>query len=304
MKNRLASLDLLTFVNTIYLPQKLRIAGEKTRETYRLVVRQLGETIGRTPRVRDLTDEVICLMLRRLADSSLSLHTVQQRRNYVVALANWCSRRGILDWWVNVERIRTPEVVPRAWTMGELQRLFRACRNAPGSYCGVPASQWWLAFHAVCWDTAERTGAVLAILDGWVCLETAVLSIPAEARKGGQQAATYQLKPLTVELLRPLVANAKTRPDSKVFAFEWTQHTFYIHYGRLLKSAGLPHGRKFKPQRIRRTFATFLEIAGGDATEALKHSCRRVTRESYLDPTMHKAKPANQLLPPLDPDAA
>lgn len=303
MKNRLASLDLRTFVDTIYLPQKLRITGEKTRETYRLVVRQIQETIGRTPRVRDLTNEVICLMLRRLADSGLSLHTVQQRRNYVVALANWCSRRGIIGWWVSVERIRTPEVVPRAWTMDELRQLFKACCDFPGKYCGVPASAWWLAFHAVCWDTAERTGAVLAILDGWVCLETGILSIPAEVRKGGQQAATYQLKPHTVELLRPLVAAAKARPDGKVFATGQTVHTFYIHYGQLLKSAGLPTTRKFKPQRIRRTFATFLEIAGGDATEALKHSCRRVTRESYLDPTMHKASPPNRLLPPLDPAA-
>lgn len=299
MKRLLCS-DLRSFVDTIYLPQKLGITAAKTRDTYRLVVRQLSETVGRPALVRDLTTEEICRLLRRLADSGISLHTVQQRRNYVVALANWCSRRGILPWWVTVERLKTPAVVPRAWAMTELEALYAACGRFPGTYCGVPASAWWQAFHLLAWDTGERTGALLAIRDDWLSLSQAVLSIPAEARKGGQDAATYHLRPGTVEALKPMVAACRARGDSTVFAFPATRYTFYHHYTRLLKLAGLPSGRKFKPQRIRRTFATFLEKAGGDATEALGHSTRRVTKESYLDPTMLHGEPPNRKLPPLD----
>lgn len=66
----------------------------------------------------------------------------------------------------------------------------------------------------------------------------------------------------------------------------------------------LPHDRRCKPQRIRRTFASFIESAGGDATEALGHSCRRVTLESYIDPTVVRKPPPNRLLPPLEPPKA
>lgn len=298
MKPKLASFDLASFLDLIYLPQKLRVRGEKTKSHYRMIVRQLGETIGRPARVSDLRDEIICLYLRRLTDSGLSPHTVQQRRNYVVALANWCSRRGIIGWWVNVERIKTPQLIPRAWTMPELVRLLRACQATPGDYDGVPRAAWWVAFHLVCWDTAERTGAVLAIRDDW--FSGATLTVPPEARKGGQKAGIYELKPVTMRALGPLLFAAKCRPDHRVFAFPGCSCSFYLHYRGLLRRAGLPTGPKFGPQRIRRTFATMLEMAGGNATEALLHSCRRVTLESYLDPTQLKTDAPNRLLPPLD----
>jgi integrase len=85
-----------------------------------------------------------------------------------------------------------------------------------------------------------------------------------------------------------------------VFALPWARGhksgTFYRRYTMLLERAGLPTGRRWKPQCLRRTFATFLEAAGGDATEALDHSSRRVTKQSYLDPTHSKAVPHSSIV--------
>ena len=57
-----------------------------------------------------------------------------------------------------------------------------------------------------------------------------------------------------------------------------------LSYKRLIVGAGLEYVKhKTAPQKMRRTFASFIEAAGGNATRALKHVDRRVTEDSYLE---------------------
>ena len=49
----------------------------------------------------------------------------------------------------------------------------------------------------------------------------------------------------------------------------------------------------------RRTFASWLEANGGNATEALQHTDRRTTKESYLDPTIATKAPASRIVGPV-----
>ena len=73
--------------------------------------------------------------------------------------------------------------------------------------------------------------------------------------------------------------------------------SFYNHYKRLLKLAGLPYEKQRSGlQKVRRTFASFIEAAGGNATAALAHTARSVTEKSYLDPRLIAAPPANEIL--------
>ena len=78
---------------------------------------------------------------------------------------------------------------------------------------------------------------------------------------------------------------------------EW----YHRNYKRLLKQAGLPYVPwKSGNQKVRRSFASHLEAQGGDATEALAHSERGLTKKSYLDPKIVGTKPTNELLFSLD----
>ena len=47
---------------------------------------------------------------------------------------------------------------------------------------------------------------------------------------------------------------------------------------------------------MRRSFATHLEAAGGNATQALHHSARSLTERSYLDPVLIDTTTPNELL--------
>ena len=104
----------------------------------------------------------------------------------------------------------------------------------------------------------------------WDMLRGAVLSVPPSVRKGRRKAARYVLPDAVVASLKELRAYVS---DARIFAAPWKNvaSSFYGHYTQLLKSAGLPSGRDFKPQKLRKTFASFLEAAGGDATTALGH---------------------------------
>lgn len=82
--------------------------------------------------------------------------------------------------------------------------------------------------------------------------------------------------------------------------FEWPYCKTYLWlmFGKLLRQAGLPNGRRDKFHKIRRSVASWFEVAGGNATELLGHSGREITR-LYLDPTIcQKPQAADRLFRP------
>lgn len=161
----------------------------------------------------------------------------------------------------------------------------------PGMIGTVNAGDWWYSFHLFIWDTGERTGATLAARwEHFDSVECAI-EIPGELRKGGKKTMCYRIKPGTVAAIQAIAHNEK-----RIWHWPQSLATFYHAYARLLVAAGLPSDSKSKPQRMRRSFASHLEAAGGNATEALGHSARRVTRESYLDPRICEGDPPNRKL--------
>jgi integrase len=140
--------------------------------------------------------------------------------------------------------------------------------------------------------TGERTEAALSIRKEWVGSD-GWLRIPASVRKGKRKSMEYELPQGVLSLLAPLMA----APGEMLFARPFCVGTFYHRYGKLLTAAGLPTGRRWKPQALRRTFASYLKLAGGDATDALNHDSPKTTKDSYLDPTVtDKPQPAGLIL--------
>ena len=150
--------------------------------------------------------------------------------------------------------------------------------------------------HYVFLFTGERTSATLDLKWEWLDWSTGWLSVPANVRKGKRKAQRYHLPQKVLDKLKQLDGVTK----NEIFANPWKRKhktgAFYQRYTRLLKRAGLPHGAKWKPQRLRRTFGSYLEAAGGDATAALGHASRRTTVRSYLDVSICGPKPPAEFL--------
>ena len=154
--------------------------------------------------------------------------------------------------------------------------------------------------HGVLWDSGVRIGTLVAILKGqerirglewsYVDLGGASIRIVAENQKQKRD-QSFRLHADTAAALRAM------QPRHKRYVFPWPfcEGTLYNRYERILERAELPHGRRDKFHRMRRSVASWYKAAGGDATELLGHSDPRVTK-CYLDPLITGSKQASDVL--------
>lgn len=288
---------IVKFFDTVYAPRKLLGKSQRTIYLYRLVFDRFADFLGRQPLLDDLTDATVCEFLRWRQSKGRSEHTVDKERDKVVAIANYAARKRHIPEFLDIPPLAPAIVSPQCWRIEQLQQLLKAARETPGKIGNTPAGIFWHAIITFAMYSGERTEATLSARwewltpDGW-------LRIPASVRKGRKKPANYKLPRVVLdefEKLRPF-----TEATGTIFFIQqkgcWQNGPFYRHYDKLLKRAGLPTGRRWKLQCIRRTFATLLEANGGDATRALQHSSRKVTEESYIDETLIERKPPSAVI--------
>lgn len=254
---------------------------------------QFARTLGREPRAGDLTDANLARHAGRRIAEGRSRATIAAEFCKLLALWRYAAKLRYVEQWPTIKPPKIPERVALAWTRDELERVFAATKLA-GPVGTVPGYQWWGALLSCLWDTSERISAMLAVEWSGIDLVGGSLIIPAECRKGGTRDRFYRIGADTAGRLALLPR------DRQPFAWPYHVATLWNRYGKLLELAGLPHDRRSKFHRIRRSTASHYEAAGGDATELLGHSSRAVTRKSYLDPRVCGPAPACELLFRLD----
>lgn len=287
-------MQLLDFYRDLYSVLKLRSCSVRTKDLYCSTLRSFERFLCRSAVLEDLNDLTVNRYLSYLRDRELSPFTVNKERSNLLALWNFAARKGYIDRWPDVPPEVEPEVIPVAWMEDEVRAIFAAAERIYGRFAGVPCGLWWQGLLSVIWDTGERISAVRCIEWQHIDMRRKWLKIPAALRKGKRSDKAFQISSETVGLLRQI---KKHTVKSLVFPWPYSETYLWIKYGKLLESAGLDAGPRSKFHRIRRTVASFYEAAGGDATELLGHSDRKVTRKHYLDPRVTSSqKPACDVL--------
>jgi integrase len=281
-------LPLLDFFRDYFRPLFLRGRSPKTIALYLISVRSLCKFLGRPPRLSDLCDTTINRYLSYFRDLPRRPSTVNKERANLLAMWRFACRKNYLEIWPDVPKDVEPEMIPIAWMRDELEKLFAQAAKMPGFIGSIPAARWWVAILLVCWDTGERISAILNLRWKDVDLNRGWIVAPADSRKGGRADEAYELHADTIGALRAIHQAHAGR------VFPWPHHPTYIwqRYARLLKLAGLPHDRKSKFHRIRKSVGSYVKAAGGDPTEALRHRDSRSTK-AYLDPRI--VKPAQAI---------
>lgn len=262
-----------------YFPRRLLIRTQKTKDQYRYAIGDFERVLGRPPNRHDLTDDGLTMMVADMLSRGLAEATINERVGRLKTLQTWLAKRGLVPTFPTLERLDVPEPAPIAWKWSELQRLFSAGRQEPGLLGGVLAGDWWFAWLNWLWNTSERYGASIALRWEMIDLESCIASVPAGIRKGRKKSAVYQLWPETAESLRKII---EPRRDM-VFPWPHCEETYWNHYARILRRAGLPTGRKRKTQAMRVSHATWRKFVGHDPTRALLHTDPATTRKHYLD---------------------
>ena len=255
---------------------------DRTIALYGYTMRSWGDLLGRTPETTDLEELAVARFLQHRVRTK-SAATAAKDRAQIRAIWEFCVRRRLCETWPQVPRIIVPERVPEAWLIDELQRVLDSARQEPFTYCGFSGSLVFPAILLTAYSTGERIGGIMGLL----CRDVRGCSVifRAESRKGGRRDV---FRDISVACADALLA-VKRGPDDT--AIPWDRHETYI-YNRLdiiLRRAGLPHGRRDKFHKVRKTTASFYQAAGGSAQQLLDHSSPSVTRR-YLDPRIVKPR--------------
>ncbi len=154
-------------------------------------------------------------------------------------------------------------------------------------YGEVPAARFWIALILTLYDTGLRIDAAMSLRqDRFDAAELALLAAEDTQKQGADQCVGVRRKTACA------LAAIRTA-DPRLFAWPFDQvakgdrksnwATLRRHFKKfILGPAGLPIDCDKPFQRFRRTSATQIKKAGGDATEQLGHSSPAVT-DLYLD---------------------
>lgn len=267
----------------LYRPKKLFGKSPETVRLYGYTFDYFAQFLGREAVLSDLTDDRVMALMEWLTRvRCLSARTANKTRDQLCALWRYLARKQIVAHWPDVANLIEPQRAPVAWTREELATLWDLCTNQRGRISGIPAGAWWIALHAVAWDSLERVGAVRQILWSDFSADLRWLHIRSETRKGRVKDHTAKMHATTVALLEAI------REPSRELVFPWHQNAcyFWTRYKRMRESVGLPVDRQHSFHALRRTGASFADAAGADATRLLGHSTRAVTVKHYLDPRL------------------
>lgn len=276
---------LTDFFESTYRTERLLGKSENTNRLYRISIRNFAKTLGKQPNLDDLTVAKVCRHMQRMLDDGKAAATANKDRAQLVTIWRYAFQKTLVAEFPNVPQLTEPERTPVAWLPEEFSRLIDTIDQLDGMLVHVPRSLWWRTILLVCLDTGERIGAIRIAKWEWIYGEW--LNVPAEARKGKRRDRAYRLNSETIGHLQAIRLASPSRP----FPWPYCEDYLWTKYNEILKAAGLPHGRRDKFHKIRRTTASVSNAAGMDAQEVLDHAYRRTTQR-YLDPRFTRDKQA------------
>lgn len=276
-------------LNDVYAP--LRSLSQKSILNYGFTISALAEFLGHAPTLDDLVELNVARFLRHRA-SERAVATAAKDRATLRALHEFAARRGLCSHWPQYPPIRVPERVPQAWFSSEMQRLLDAASQEKTVIAGIPGGLYWRALLLVAYDTAERATALTSLR--WRDIQGRHVLFTAETRKGGRRDVMREIGEDTKAALDAI--RGDRGPEDAVFPWPNTKTYLWTRLGIILERAGLPHGRRDKFHRIRRTTASYYAAAGGSAQTLLDHASPATTR-AYLDPRIVDGVSASSVIP-------
>ncbi len=271
------------FYKERYEPLALRSRRPNTKRLYRSTLRAFSIYLNRRAKLSDLDDATVSGFAAHRLENGLAKRSVNKDLFNLLAIWRWAHKKGYVKNWPDVELERPPVRVPVALTREELTAVLDAIKVEVDH-------AFWLALFLLIWNTGERIGAVMQLTWDRVDLSRGWVRFVAEDRKGATADNALPIAAYTVAALKVI-----KRRDGLVFPWPYSSTYIYNRFGKIMQRAGLPNSGLYKFHVLRKSVASHYEAAGGNATELLGHTSRKVTR-AYLDPRIVRKVSAIDLL--------
>jgi integrase len=240
-----------------------------------------------------LTRDNVLAWMRWLSDGR-SPATVNSKRRALLTLWREAAEQGLCEPPPKIPKLKEPQRIPVAWTLGEIERIFAATEELTGEWDGVPVGLCWRIALLVFWDTGCRLGAVLGARLANVDMEAGTLFVPAEHLKGQREDRIFRLHPQTVAMIWESLPSER----EMLFPYPYSHHRIWRYLKRILRSAGLPCDRHRMFHCFRRTAESYAAAERGIewAASAIGHSVE-VAKQSYVSPQICKPPALIDALP-------
>lgn len=290
-------LALSEFYGAVYRPRRLPGGGYGTQKMYQIALSQFGDYLKREPLVTDLTEDNLGGFLAWLRDGGRATSTCNVTLARLMALARYAFRKRLLRDEPEIQKLREPKRVPRAFRTEQIGALLDAAGRLTGNLSEdlpLPRAAWWVALIHVCYWTGLRIKAALSVEQSNVDLKGGTLLVLAEEQKQNAD-QLFRLHSDCVDAISQMWLPKR----QLLFPWPWVHNTLYRHFRKILKAADLPTGRRDLFQKIRRTTYSYSKLGGIDAGRQLGHS--RDMSAHYEDPTITQERQACDVLPRPEP---
>lgn len=262
---------------------------------FQLSISRYGEYLGHEPTLEDL-DPVKAQAWLGHRKTQVSAATARKDRTHLVALWSHAAKRRLVEQFPTLPPLRAPQRIPRAYRVQDVSALLRMALALTGVVDGLPADWYWASLIRLCWESAERIGAVKLLRWDDVDLEERWVIFRGENRKGSTRDIRRDISPELAGWMRHL------RRGPRDLVFPWTRDrtTLWYEFRKIAAMAGVtPRGF----HGLRKSAASYVAAAGGDATQLLDHSNPKLAKDHYLDESIVRPRQtAIDLLPPLQLD--
>lgn len=280
---------LLTELCEDYISSNPDIQSLETARLLRLSAAHFNNFVGHEASATLLLDKNLAGFIQHRRRLGRAETTVERETAKLFTLARHAANLGLVP--EPHFRVKKASVeAPIAFMRHEVRALFRATRRYTRNVGHVPGDIYFTAVLLVCWDTAERIGAILKIRKSDIDLRGRWVTIRVRKQRGAP--ITRRIRRDTARAIRRLLEHHDSEELFQVIG----EKSLYYHLNQLLKAAGLPTDRRHKFHCLRRSHASWLYRAGGDATTSLDHASEDITRRFYLDPRVIFRRHAADLL--------
>ena len=245
--------------------------------------------LGREPLTSDFDDLVVSRFLAfrntsiKRGGKTLSPNTVAKDKAQICALWTFAAKKRLVEQFPSLPRTHLVHRTPKAATVDSMQALMAAAGTGKRAWYGdLPVAWFWQTLIRVAFETGERRGALMALRWSEIDLEGLQVTFLAETRKGRSRDIVRAISQSVADQLRL----HRGAPGDLVWRYPGKPHSLYASWDLLRKRAGV---QVRGLHSIRKSSASYLAAAGGNASEHLGHSNPRTTAV-YLDPSIVRPK--------------
>ena len=267
------------FFNDVYRLHRLRDASQNTIRLYGCTLRSFQKHLKRPAHLADLNDNTLSLFLSARAQS-VSSQTCRKEYDQLTSLWRYANRRQLVKTWPDLLAPKCQRRNPQALTLIQLRALFIAADEH---------SYEMGQLVRLAWQTGERKSAMLAVRG--YDIDNTFVTFRAETRKGSTEDNVCQVSEDLADSLAILCKGNR---------FLFSQRTTWHHHFHRIADRAKIRGKRLGFHMLRRSAASHLAAAGGNACEFLGHAREETTKRWYLDQRITQTgQAACDLLPTL-----